>query len=134
VVNVAERPVLDTDVLIDYLRGAGPGVSLMRTLAPTLAYRVTAIAAFELSLSPAYARDPKAVHALLAVECLPLRRSAALQAGALLGGLRLLNRAIELRDALQAGICLEAGATLVTGDAARYARVPGLRVIAPTDA
>jgi tRNA(fMet)-specific endonuclease VapC len=128
---VADRPVLDTDILIDYLRGAGPGLELVRSLREGLAYRVTAIAAFELSLGRPYARDPTPVHALLAVECLPLVRAAALRAGALLCALREAGRGLEVRDALQAGICLEAGATLVTRNLAHYGRVPNLRVLAP---
>lgn len=71
-VHLADRPVLDTDILIDYLRGAGPGAAVVRALRNELGYRVTAIAAFELALGRSYARDPEPVHALLAVECLSL--------------------------------------------------------------
>jgi tRNA(fMet)-specific endonuclease VapC len=131
---MADRPVLDTDVLIDYLRGAGPGATLLRSLGPTLSYRVTAIAAFELALGRSYARDPEPVHALLAVECLPLSRAAALRAGSILRALREAGRTLDIRDALQAGICLETRATLVTRNVAHYSRVPGLRVLAPSDA
>lgn len=131
---MADRPVLDTDILIDYLRGAGPGAALLRSLGPTLSYRVTAIAAFELALGGSYARAPEPVHALLAVDCLPLTRVAALRAGSMLRELREGGRPLEIRDALQAGICLEAGATLVTRNVGHYGRVPGLRVLAPAGA
>ena len=77
---MADRPVLDTDVLIDYLRGSGPGAALVRSLRDTLSYRVSAIAAFELALGRSYARNPQPVHALLAVECLPLGRHSLSQA------------------------------------------------------
>ena len=129
--DVADGPVLDTDVLIDYLRGAGPGAAVVRSLRDRLAYRVTAVAAFELALGRSYASNPSPVHALIAVECLPLSRRAALRAGALLRSLQEQGRGLELRDALQAGICLEARATLVTRNLAHYARVPDLRVLAP---
>lgn len=130
---MADGPVLDTDVLIDYLRGAEPGAALLRSLSTRLAYRVTAIAAFELTLGSSYERDPEPVHALLAVECLPLGRGAALRAGALLRGLRETGRGIDVRDALQAGICLEAQATLVTRNRAHFGRVPNLTVLAPEE-
>jgi tRNA(fMet)-specific endonuclease VapC len=130
---MADRPVLDTDVLIDYLRGAGPGAALLHSLRTRLAYRVTAIAAFELALGRSYERDPEPVHALLAVECLSLGRTAALRAGALLRTLRETGHALDVRDALQAGICLEARATLVTRNRDHYSRVPNLTVLAPED-
>jgi tRNA(fMet)-specific endonuclease VapC len=128
---MADRPVLDTDVLIDYLRGSGPGAALVRSLAPSLGYRVTAIAAFELALGRSYAADPNPVHALLAVECLQLDRGAALRAASLLRELRESGRPLEIRDALQAGVCLQAGATLVTRNLGHYTRIPGLRVVGP---
>src|ERR1700752_3342056 len=107
---MADRPVLDTDVLIDYLRGAGPGAALVRSLAPSLGYRVPVIAAFELALGRSYAANPIPGNARLAVECLKLDRGAALRAGSLLRELRESGRPLEIRDALQAGICLQAGA------------------------
>lgn len=36
-----------------------------------------------------------------------------------------------MRDAMQAGICLEAGAPLVTRNVRHFARVPGLQVVGP---
>lgn len=48
--ELANRPVLDSDVLIDYLRGAGPGAELVAALRSDLAYCTTAITAFELAL------------------------------------------------------------------------------------
>jgi hypothetical protein len=41
--HVATSPVLDSDVLIDYLRGAGPGRDLVSKLGAELSYRVTAV-------------------------------------------------------------------------------------------
>jgi tRNA(fMet)-specific endonuclease VapC len=126
-------PVLDSDVLIDYLRGAGPGLDLVRGLAQGAGYRVTAVTAFELSLGRSYRENPRPVHALLSAPSLPLTRKAGLQAGALLGELRRDGAAIDVRDAMQAGICLEAGATLVTRNVSHFERIPGLRVAAPAD-
>jgi predicted nucleic acid-binding protein len=128
---VEVAPVLDADILIDHLRDAGPGRELVDRLAATSGFRVTAIAAFELALGSGYAHDSAPVDALLAEVCLPMTREAGLRAGALLRELRASGNGIEIRDAMQAGICLEAGAPLVTRNMRHYARVPGLLVATP---
>jgi tRNA(fMet)-specific endonuclease VapC len=128
---VAGGTVLDSDVLIDYLRGAGPGRDLIRALLRGAGYRVTAVTAFELALGRAYRKNPRPVHALLAAPLLTLTRKAGLRGGALLGELRQTGEPIDVRDAMQAGICLEAGATLVTRNVSHFERVPGLRLAHP---
>lgn len=130
---MAGGPVLDSDVLIDYLRGAGPGRDLVRALVRGAGYRVTAVTAFELTLGRAYRENPRPVHALLAAPLLTLTRKAGLRSGALLGELRLGGAAIDIRDAMQAGICLEAGTTLVTRNVSHFERVPGLRFTHPAE-
>jgi len=51
----------------------------------------------------------------------------------LLGELRRSGETIDVRDAMQAGICLEAGANLVTRNVAHFERVPGLQLSHPTE-
>lgn len=131
--DVARGKVLDSDVLIDYLRGAGPGCDLVRFLARGPGYRVTAVSAFELALGSAYRRNPRPVHALLAVPVLTLTRRAGLRAGSLLAELRRNGAPLDVRDAMQAGICLEAGAVLVTRNTVHFERVPGLRIAHPAE-
>jgi tRNA(fMet)-specific endonuclease VapC len=130
---VATAPVLDSDVLIDYLRGAGPGRDLVREVRASLAFRVTAVTAFELALGREYALDPAPVDALLAARCLMLTKEAGLRAGAMLRELRAAGAGIEIRDAMQAGICLEAGTPLVTRNVRHFTRIPQLRVVEPQD-
>lgn len=130
---MADRPVLDSDVLIDYLRGSGPGRELVRGLIQGSGYRVTAVTAFELALGRSYRENPRPVHALLAAPLLILSRRAALRGGELLAELRRSGAAIDVRDAMQAGICLEAGTTLVTRNGSHLGRVPGLRIRHPGD-
>jgi tRNA(fMet)-specific endonuclease VapC len=126
-------PVLDSDILIDYLRGAGPGRDLVRSLIRGAGYRVTAVTAFELSLGRSYREDPRPVHALLATPLLTLTRKAGLRAGSLLGELRRAGVTIDVRDAMQAGICLEADAVLITRNVSHFDRVPDLRICQPSD-
>jgi len=128
---LAGGPVLDSDVLIDYLRGAGPGLDLVRGLIYGGGYRVTAVTAFELALGRSYRENPRPVHALLAAPLLTLTRKAGLRGGALLGELRGGGEAIDVRDAMQAGICLETGMVLITRNVSHFERVPELHVCHP---
>jgi tRNA(fMet)-specific endonuclease VapC len=128
---VEAPPVLDSDILIDHLRDAGPGRELVDRLGAGAGFVVTAISAFELALGRDYARDPGPADALMAAPCLMLTREAGIRAGALLRELRADGAGIEMRDAMQAGICLGAGAPLVTRNLRHFARVPGLRVVEP---
>ncbi|MFI4984436.1 MAG: type II toxin-antitoxin system VapC family toxin [Solirubrobacterales bacterium] len=128
---MATTPVLDSDVLIDHLRDAVPGRKLVDELAGTSGFRITAVTAFELALRREYARDPVPADALMAAPCLMLTREAAVRAGGLLRELRAAGAGIDVRDAMQAGICLQAEAPLVTRNARHLARVPGLQVIEP---
>ncbi len=130
---MAHRPVLDSDVLIDYLRGAGPGRTLVSELRGSLGYRATAVSAFELALGRSYSRDPAPVLALLAPPCLAMTRAAGLRAGALLRALRSEGRGLDVRDAMQAGICLEARLPLVTRNLDHFERVPDLLIFHPEE-
>jgi len=129
---VVDAPVVDTDVLIDYLRGQGPGADLLSRLGRG-GYRVTAVSAFELALGSAHHADPAPVLALLDAPTLPLTPRGGLLGGEALAALRREGRTIDVRDALQAGVCLDAGLPLVTRNARHFERVPGLRVVPPGD-
>jgi tRNA(fMet)-specific endonuclease VapC len=130
--DVADEPVVDTDVLIDYLRGRGPGADLLARLGRG-GYRVTAVSAFELALGSAHRDDPRPVQTLLDAPTLPLTPRGGLLGGEALAALRGEGRAIDVRDALQAGVCLDAGLPLVTRNGRHFERVPRLRVVAPQD-
>lgn len=117
--------MLDSDVLIDYLRGAGHGRELVATLRDRLAFRVTAVTALELALGNSYARDPRPVDASLGAPCLPLNQPSGLRAGKIMRKLQSTGEAIDVRDA----ICLVADAPLVTRNTRHLSRVPGLAVL-----
>ncbi len=124
-------PVLDSDILIDHLRDRGAGRELVDELNAESGYRITAITAFELALGRGYAHDPSSAESLLAAPCLTLTRRAAVRGGVLLRDLRAKGLGIETRDAMQAGICLEAGAQLVTRNVRHFERIPGLDLSDP---
>lgn len=123
-------PVLDTDVLIDYLRGSGPGVDLVARLGRR-GYLITAITTFELALGTAHRRDPAPVLTLLDAPTLALTPRAGLRGGEALSRLRQRGEGIDIRDALQAGICVDAKRPLITRNLRHFARVPSLTVVSP---
>jgi tRNA(fMet)-specific endonuclease VapC len=127
--DVAAAPVLDSDVLIDYLRGAGAGWDLLRRIRDTLEFRITSVTAFELALGRTFPSD--AARSLLAAPCLNLTRAAAVRGGEMLRELRAEGAAIDMRDAMQAGICLTADAPLITRNLRHFERVRGLAVTDP---
>lgn len=94
---------------------------------------MTAVTAFELALGHAYRENPRPVHALLAAPLLTLTRKAGLRGGTLLGELQRSGNTIDIRDAMQAGICLEADTTLVTRNVSQFERAPGLRSAHPAE-
>jgi len=130
VVDVVDGPVVGTDVLVDYLRGRGPGAELLARLGRG-GYRVTAVTAFELALGAAHRLDPRPVQALLEAPTLALTPRGGLLGGEALARLRGDGRGIDVRDALQAGVCLDAALPLVTRNVRHFERVPGLRVFRP---
>jgi len=125
-------PVLDTDVLIDYLRGSGPGVDLVARLGRR-GYSITAITTFELALGTAHRRNPAPVLTLLDAPTLALSPRAGLRSGETLSRLRQEGKGIDIRDALQAGICMDAKRPLITRNLRHFTRVPGLTVFLPDD-
>jgi tRNA(fMet)-specific endonuclease VapC len=131
-VDVDATPVLDTDVLIDYLRGSGPGVELVARLGRR-GYSITAITTFELALGTAHRRDPAPVLTLLDAPTIALTPRAGLRSGETLSRLRQDGEGIDIRDALQAGICMDAQRPLITRNLRHFTRVPGLTVFAPGD-
>jgi tRNA(fMet)-specific endonuclease VapC len=130
--DVADAPVVDTDVLIDYLRGKGPGAELLERLGRG-GYCVTAVSAFELALGSAHRIDPRPVQALLDAPTLALTPRGGLLGGEALARLRGDGRGIDIRDALQAGVCLDVELPLVTRNVRHFERVAGLQVIEPSD-
>jgi tRNA(fMet)-specific endonuclease VapC len=130
--DVADAPVVDTDILVDYLRGRGPGADLLTRLGRG-GYRVTAVSAFELALGSTHRTDPRPVHALLEAPTLALTPRGGLLGGEALARLRDDGYAVDVRDALQAGVCLDADLPLVTRNVRHFERVPGLRVVRPSD-
>lgn len=73
--------VVDTDLLIDFLRDSGPGADLVEGWLRAARLRVAAVSAYELRLGADFLRRETPITRLIADRTLPLDLPAALRAG-----------------------------------------------------
>lgn len=123
--------VVDSDVLIDFLRGRDPGASEVMVWLETDQLRLTAITAFELRLGADFVGRSEQIRSLLSHRTLPLDLLGALIAGEIFRELAAEGKGIGLRDALIAGICRRFDLPLATRNRRHFERVQGLRLTSP---
>jgi tRNA(fMet)-specific endonuclease VapC len=120
--------IADTDVLVDFLRGAGEAERISVEIT-TGRLCVTAITAFELWAGAKNPRQAAMVKSLIAaLTILPLDGSSANRAAEIYRSLLLAGETIGMADSLIAGIALDRDAILITRNRKHYQRVPGLRL------
>lgn len=123
--------VVDSDVLIDALRGREPARLRIRRGLQAGGLRTTAINVFELRSGARSDAAREAVEKLLApFEVLPVDARAADLAADLRRALEAIGQGIGTADYLIAGVCLAHVATLLTHNRSDFERVPGLRLAA----
>lgn len=120
--------VVDTDLVIDFLRGKDPGVPLVRELVASHRLRVTAITAFELRVGADFLARRDDILRLVRSRTFPLDARSALRAGDVAAALRRDGQDIGMADCLQAGICLNFDLPLATRNHEYFQRVDGLRL------
>jgi tRNA(fMet)-specific endonuclease VapC len=121
--------VVDTDLVIDFLRGKGPGATLVRELIAGHRLRVTAITAFELRVGADFLARRDDILRLARSRTFPLDSASALRAGDVAASLRGAGQDIGLADCLQAGICMNLDLPLATRNRKHFDRVAGLRLL-----
>ncbi|MFW6203697.1 MAG: type II toxin-antitoxin system VapC family toxin [Actinomycetota bacterium] len=126
---MARGIVVDTDLLIDYLRGKGDGTRVVRALIRERRLRLTAITGFELRLGTDFHDRHEAIMALFRSRTLPLDLHSSLYAGSIAGELRTSGTPIGFADCLQAGICIRHELPLATRNRKHFGRVEGLRLV-----
>jgi tRNA(fMet)-specific endonuclease VapC len=126
---MASLVVVDTDFVIDFLRGKGLGVSLVRELIDSRRLRVTAITAFELRVGADFLARRDDILRLVRSRTFPLDARSALRAGEVAATLQGAGEDIGLADCLQAGICLNLDLPFATRNRKHFDRVNGLRVL-----
>jgi tRNA(fMet)-specific endonuclease VapC len=120
--------IADTDVLVDFLRGAGEAEHIRKEL-NTGRLCATAITAFELWAGAKNPQQAAIVESLIAaLTILSLDNSSAKRAGEIHRSLSLAGTTIGMADFLIAGIALDRDAILITRNRKHYQRVPGLKL------
>jgi tRNA(fMet)-specific endonuclease VapC len=120
--------VVDTDLMIDFLRGRGPGAPLVRELIGSHRFRVTAVTAFELRVGADFMARRDDILRLVRSRTFPLDAGSALHAGEVAAKLCGAGQEIGLADCLQAGICLNFDLPFATRNREHFNRVAGLRL------
>lgn len=120
--------VVDTDLVIDFLRGQGSGAALVRQLIVEHRFRITAITAFELRVGADFLARRDEILRLGRSRTFPLDPGSALRAGEVAATLRSAGQDIGLADCLQAGICLKFDLPLATRNHKHFGPVAGLQL------
>jgi len=126
---VADLVVVDTDLVIDFLRGRGPGAHLTRRLVLERRLRVTAMTSFELRVGADFLARKDQILRLFRSRTVPLDLASTLRAGEVASTLQASGTGIGFVDCLQAGICLRYGLPLATRNRKHFDRVEGLQLI-----
>jgi tRNA(fMet)-specific endonuclease VapC len=123
---------LDTNVLIDYLKGREPGASAVERAVKEYDCYVTATTVYELLFGVARAKKEIGEQALLGVmSVFPFDGGVAKRAAELHVELIGKNQDIGIKDVFIAATCLEEDVPLLTANERHFSRVPELTVITP---
>jgi predicted nucleic acid-binding protein len=121
--------VADTDVLIDFLAGAGPGADRVALELGQGGLATTAVTRFELLAGARTERQQAAVRELLAaLPTLILDGAAADRAAEVRRTLEAAGKPIGMADSLIAGVVLAHDGVLLTRNRRHFERVPELRL------
>lgn len=121
--------VVDTDIVIDFLRGRGPGAQLVRQLLGERRLRLTAVTGLELRVGADFSERQADIMRLFRSRTVPLDLGSAVRAGEVAASLQKAGTPIGMADCLQAGICLRHGLPLATRNRRHFDRVPQLQLV-----
>lgn len=121
--------VVDTDLLIDFLRGKGAGARLVRALLLEHRLRMTSVTGFELRLGAEFLERRDDILRLFRSRTLPVDLASALHAGEIFATLQASGRGIGFADCLNAGVCVRHGLPLATRNQTHFGRVEGLTLV-----
>lgn len=123
--------IVDTDIVIEYLRGSGDGVAVMRALLREGRALLSPVSVFELHRGARTDDDRRTIDTLCHRRTLALSPGSARRAGQVAAELDRAGTPIGAADTLIAGLCLHHGLALATGNRRHFERVAGLQLHAP---
>lgn len=128
--------ILDTDVLINVLRGLEPGITLLDRLEGRHRLATTSVSAFELFHGAWRTRNPagslRAADALLdRLDVFGFSLEASREAGRILASLQSEGRVIGFRDVFIAATAMVNSCLLASLNFSHFERIEGLRLIGP---
>lgn len=127
--------VADTDVLVDYLRGAAPFAARIEFELERGHLATTGVTAFELRQGARSERQRSAVSLLLdALNVLPLDTAGAAQAATVRRQLLDRGEDIGMAESLIAGTVMAHGGVLLTRNRPHFERIDGLKLGMPLEA
>ena len=121
--------VVDTDLVIDFLRGRGEGAALVRELIVDHRLRLAAVTAFELRVGTDFLDRAPSIMRLCRGRTLPLDLPTALAAAEIGARLRAAGRGIGAPDTLVAGTCLRHGLPLASRNRRHFERVDEIDLV-----
>ncbi len=123
--------LVDSDVLVDVLRGAPGAEDKLANIANSLGLATSTVTVFELLRGARDATEVRKVFGVIeAFEVFPLDTPAAADAAEIWKVLKGAGTPIDTGDLLIAGIAIATGLRLVTRNVRDFGRVPGLDLIA----
>ena len=121
--------IADTDVLIDFLAGTGPGMEAVAHHLKQGNLCTTVITRFELLCGARTKKQKRLISQLLrTLPALPLDESATDSAAAIRNDLRAVGKEIGMADSLIAGIVLDNDCILLTRNRKHFEPIDGLKL------
>ncbi len=126
----AQKIVVDTDVIIDYLKKRRPGAELLKKAYLKSRLHVTSITVYELLYGVQRGDRTSLINRLLRyVTVIPFDEAAARKAALLHHTLTSKGQDIGVKDAFIAAICEVHKLPLLTRNVRHFSRIPGLKLI-----
>ena len=126
--------VVDTDLVIDFLRGKGAGSVLIPQLLAHGSFALSAVTAFELRVGADFIARGETIAPLLRRPPIAFDVASALAGGQVAAELTAAELTaaglpIGMADCMQAGICLRYDLPLATRNRKHFERISGLRLL-----
>ena len=123
--------VVDTDIIIDYLKKRQPGAELLKKAYRKYRLNVTSITVYELmyGVQKSKKKEDLIYRLLKFVTVLPLDEVAAPKAAAIHYALRSKGMDIGVKDSFIAGICEAHKLPLLTLNIKHFSRIPNLKLV-----